>query len=142
MDDNRKKDEGRREGLQIDLPEDERKGERRGRERRTKERIGVKMWIRNIDGDASYFHQTGNLSASGMYILAPSPQKQGNVIDLEFQVPGTKHLITCPAEIVASKNDGEFYGLSVRFLQMQAQDRKMIESAMNDLISEFWFLTE
>jgi c-di-GMP-binding flagellar brake protein YcgR len=142
MADNRREENGRREGLQIDLPEDDRKGERRTKERRTKERIGVKMWIRNIDGDASYFHQTGNLSASGMYILAPSPQQRGNVIDLEFQVPGTKHLISCAAEIVASKNDGEFYGLSVRFLQMKAQDKKVIESAMNELISEFWFLAE
>lgn len=142
MADDQRTDEGRREGLQIDLPEDERKKERRTRERRIKERIAVKMWIRNIEGEASYFQQTGNLSVSGMYILAPSPQIKGNAIDLEFQVPGTDHLISCAAEVVGSKNDGEFYGLSVRFLQMQAQDRKIIESAMNELISEFWFLAE
>ncbi len=142
MSQERRKNDDRRGGIQMDLPEDDRKKERRKRERRTKERIAVRMWVRNIEGDANYFQQTGNLSVSGMYILSPTPQKPGNIIDLEFLVPGTDHLINCQSQVVNSKQDGEFYGLSVRFINMEPKDKRVIESAMDELISEYWFLTE
>ena len=142
MDDRRKK-EDRREGLQFKLPKDSRNdSDRRGRERRTKERIPVKMWIRNIDGNANYFQQTGNLSVSGMYILSPNPYPDNTTIQLEFQVPGTNHIINTEALVLKSNEDGQFMGLSVKFINMKEQDRQMISRAVDELISEYWYIME
>ncbi len=142
MDDRRKK-EDRREGLQFKLPKDSRDdADRRNRERRTKERIPVKMWIRNIDGNANYFQQTGNLSVSGMYILSPNPYPDNTTIQLEFQVPGTDHIINTEALVLRSNEDGQFMGLSVKFINMKEQDRQIISRAVDELISEFWYIME
>lgn len=142
MDDRRKK-EDRREGLQFKLPKDSREdSERRRKERRTKERIPVKMWIRNIDGNANYFQQTGNLSVSGMYILSPNPYPDNTTIQLEFQVPGTDHIIKTDALVLRSNEDGQFMGLSVRFINMREKDRQIISHAVDELISEFWYIME
>jgi len=142
MDDRRKK-EDRREGLQFKLPKDSRdESGRRGRERRTKERIPVKMWIRNIDGDANYFQQTGNLSVSGMYILSPNPYPVNTTIQLEFQVPGTDYIITTEALVLKSNEDGQFMGISVKFINMKEKDKQMISRAVDELISEFWYIME
>jgi len=141
MDDRRKKDD-RREGLQFKLPKDVRDDARRGRERRTKERIPVKMWIRNIDGNANYFQQTGNLSVSGMYILSPNPYPDNTTIQLEFQVPGTSHIVKTEALVLKSNEDGQFMGISVKFVNMKEKDRQTISGAIDELISEFWYIME
>lgn len=142
MDDRRKK-EDRREGLQFKLPKDGREDDaRRGGERRTKERIPVKMWIRNIDGNANYFQQTGNLSVSGMYILSPNPYPVNTTIQLEFQVPGTSHIIKTEALVLKSNEDGQFMGISVKFVNMKEKDRQIISGAVDELISEFWYIME
>ena len=142
MDDRRKKDD-RREGLQFKLPKDGRDDDtRRGRERRTKERIPVKMWIRNIDGNANYFQQTANFSVSGMYILSPNPYPINTTIQLEFQVPGTSHIVKTEALVLKSNEDGQFMGISVKFINMKEKDKQVISRAVDELISEFWYIME
>jgi len=141
MDDRRKKSD-RRGGPQAIFPADDRQKERRRVERRIKDRIPVKMWIRNIDGNANYFQQTGNLSASGMYILSPNPCEAGSEISLEFQVPGTEHIVRCTALVVNLSPEEHFFGLSVKFTQLDPKDRKIIEKAIENLISEYWYLIE
>lgn len=142
MDDRRKK-EDRRDDVQFKLPKDSRdNSDRRGRERRTKERIPVKMWIRNIDGNANYFQQTGNLSVSGMYILSPNPYPDNTTIQLEFQVPGTDHIVNCKALVLRNTSDGQFMGLSVKFIDMSEKDRQIVSKAVDDLICEYWYIME
>ena len=139
----RRKNKDRRDDVQFKLPDDARgKHDRRQQERRTKERIPVKMWVRNIEGDADYFQQTANLSASGMYILSPNPYSAGTVIDIEFQVPGTDYIIKCGAEVLKCSDEDPMIGLSVRFKDMTAQDKKIIEKAIADLADEMWYVSE
>ncbi len=138
----RRKSPDRRGGHQAKFPDDDRSGERRKGERRTKERIPVKMWIRNIDGNANYYQQTGNLSSNGMYILSPNPYPKDVEIRLEFQVPGTEEIVSCKALVVNASEEEHFYGISVKFLDLTAQDRKIIEKAIENLISEYWYLME
>ncbi|MGI6394793.1 MAG: PilZ domain-containing protein [bacterium] len=139
----RRKKEDRRDDIQFKLPKDDRdKSNRRQMERRTKERIPVKMWIRNIDGDANYFQQTGNLSVSGMYILSPNPYPENTTIEVEFQVPGTEHIIRCRALVLKCNPDGQFMGISVKFVDMSEKDRQVICRAIDDLIGEYWYIME
>jgi len=132
----------RRDGDQAHFPKDDRRKERRGSERRTKDRIPVKMWIRNIDGEASYFQQTGNLSTSGMYILSPAPHEKGTRITLEFQIPASTRVVRCTAEVVNCRADGQFWGVSVKFIDVSKQDKAEIEKAVSNLLSEYWYLVE
>ena len=130
MEDRRKK-ESRREGIQFKLPKDNRKNsDRRKKERRIKERIPVKMWIRNIDANASYFQQTGNLSVGGMYILSPNPYPINTIIQIEFQVPGTNHVVNCEARVLKYSQDGQLIGLNVQFVNMKDDDRQIVNRAV------------
>lgn len=139
----RRKNKDRRDDFQFKLPDDARVNkDRRQQERRTKERIPVKMWVRNIEGDADYFQQTANLSANGMYILSPNPYSAGTVIDIEFQVPGTDYIIKCGAEVLKCSDEEPMIGLSVRFKDMSSQDKKIVEKAIAQLADEVWCLNE
>ena len=139
----RRQNKDRRDDLQFKLPDDARgKKDRRREERRTKERIPVKMWVRNIEGEADYFQQTANLSANGMYILSPNPYSIGTIIDIEFQVPGTDYIVKCGAEVLKCTDEEPMIGLSVRFKDMTDQDKKVIEKAIALLANEFWYINE
>jgi len=141
MNDRRNKDD-RRDGHQARFPGDDRQNERRRGERRTKERIPVKMWIRNIDGNANYFQQTGNLSTNGMFILSPTPYNLETEIELEFQVPGTDIIIRCCGLVVNCTEEEHFFGISVKFTTLPAKERKIIENAIENLISEYWYIMQ
>ena len=139
----RRKNGDRRDDLQFKLPDDARgKKDRRREERRTKERIPVKMWVRNMEGSADYFQQTANLSTNGMYILSPNPYSLGTIIDIEFQVPGTDYIVKCGAEVLKCTDEEPMIGLSVRFKDMTDQDKKVIEKAIALLANEFWYINE
>ena len=139
----RRKNKDRRDDIQFKLPDDARgKKDRRQQERRTKERIPVKMWVRNIEGNADYFQQTANLSASGMYILSPNPYSAGTVIDIEFQVPGTDYIIKCGAEVLKCTDEDPMIGISVQFKDMSNQDKKIIDKAVSQLANEICYINE
>ncbi|MBP5406196.1 PilZ domain-containing protein [bacterium] len=130
----RRQNKDRRDDFQFKLPDDERSNiDRRQRDRRTKERIPVKMWVRNIDGFADYFQQTGNLSADGMYIFSPSPYSVGTVIDIEFQVPETDYIIKCGAEILHCTEENQIFGVSVKFTNVSEADKKIITKALDTI---------
>jgi PilZ domain. len=133
----RRQNKDRRDDFQFKLPDDERSNtDRRQHDRRSQERIPVKMWVRNIEGDADYFQQTGNLSADGMYIFSPNPYSTGTVIDLEFQIPGTDYIIKCGAQILKCTAEDPMIGLSTKFVDMSDTDKKIITKAMKELSKE------
>ena len=130
----RRQNKDRRDNFQFKLPNDDRSNtDRRQGDRRTKERIPVKMWVRNIEGDADYFQQTGNLSANGMYIFSPTPYSAGTVIDIEFQVPETDYIIKCGAEILHCTEENQLFGLSAKFTNVSETDKKIITKALETL---------
>ncbi len=133
----RRQNKDRRDDLQFKIADDERSNsDRRLGDRRAQERIPVKMWVRNIEGDADYFQQTGNLSADGMYILSPNPYSTGTLIDIEFQVPGTDYIIKCGAEVLKCTPEEPMIGLSTKFVNMSETDKKVITKAMKELKDE------
>lgn len=130
----RRQNKDRRDDFQFKLPNDDRSStDRRQRDRRTKERIPVKMWVRNIEGEADYFQQTGNLSADGMYIFSPNPYSVGTIIDIEFQVPETDYIIKCCAEILHCAEENQLFGLSAKFTNVSETDKKIITKALDSL---------
>ena len=130
----RRQNKDRRDDLQFRLADDERSNsDRRQGDRRTKERIPVKMWVRNIEGDADYFQQTANLSSDGMYILSPNPYSVGTLIDLEFQVPETDYIIKCSAEVLHCAEENQLFGLSVKFTDVPEAEKKIIAKALDNL---------
>lgn len=130
----RRQNKDRRDDLQFRLADDERSNnDRRQGDRRTKERIPVKMWVRNIEGDADYFQQTANLSSDGMYILSPNPYSVGTLIDLEFQVPETDYIIKCSAEVLHCAEENQLFGLSVKFTDVPEAEKKIIAKALDSL---------
>ncbi|MFO7736487.1 MAG: PilZ domain-containing protein [bacterium] len=136
----RRKKEDRRYGHQVKLPEDERDRDRRKGERRTKERIPVKMWVRKKEGSGDYFHPTANLSTNGMYILTPVPQEKGTLIRLEFQLPGTESTVECEAEVVNSRSEkNDMFGISVQFVGIAPEDHRKVVEAVDNLICENWY---
>ena len=133
----RRQNKDRRDSFQFKLPDDDRSNtDRRQRDRRTKERIPVKMWVRNIDGIADYFQQTANLSVDGMYIFSPSPYSAGTLIEIEFQIPGTDNIIKCNGEVLNYTEENQLFGLSVKFVNMTDTDKKIIKKAMGKLLEE------
>ena len=72
----------------------------------------------------------------------PNPYEVGTIIDIEFQVPGTDHIVKCGAEVLRCTEENQVIGLSAKFVNMSDSDKKIIEKAMDELISEFWYINE
>ncbi len=141
MEDRRQKQD-RREGEQAIFPKDDRTKDRRQKERRTKDRIPVKMWVTNIDGEATYFQQTGNLSTNGMYLMSPFTYPKNTVIKIEFQIPGEETIVSCDSLVVNVTAEDSLFGLSVKFHNISEKDHKAVKDAVDRLLCDYWYMTE
>jgi CheY-like chemotaxis protein len=73
--------------------------------------------------------RAGNLSGTGMLLLAAKPIEVGSVLHLEFVVPGTAETIRTQAKVARVSRDPEgTYGAGVHFLALTEADQRRILS--------------
>jgi len=107
---------------------------------RDKNRVPFKMWIKDIDFGEHTFVPAQNISAGGMYILVPVEHKKGSHITIEFHVPETDRDVICKAQVVSVKKENDLFGLGLKILDINPVDKKLLENAMDIIISDDWFI--
>ncbi len=71
--------------------------------------------------------RAGNLSGTGLLLLAGKPIRTGSLLNLEFVVPGTGHTIKVRAKVTHVNQDSEgTYGAGVHFLGLSETDQEHI----------------
>ncbi len=73
--------------------------------------------------------RAGNLSGTGMLLLAGKPIRTGSLLNLEFVVPGTNQTIRVQGKVARVDQDTEgTYGAGVHFLGLSETDQQQIVS--------------
>jgi len=71
--------------------------------------------------------KAGNLSGTGMLLLAGKPIRAGSILNLEFVVPGTGHTVKVQAKVPRVDQDTEgTYGAGLHFLGLSETDQQQI----------------
>ncbi len=73
--------------------------------------------------------QTMDTSLGGMYIVAETPLKTGDILSLKISIPGRTAPTTAFAEVMWSNATGA----GIRFLAMKEEDIKLLEAFLESL---------
>jgi CheY-like chemotaxis protein len=71
--------------------------------------------------------RAGNLSGTGLLLLAGKPVSAGSLLHLEFVIPGTNHTLEVRGKVMRVSRDSEgTYGAGVHFIDVSQTDQQRI----------------
>jgi CheY-like chemotaxis protein len=84
----------------------------------------------NESGPGSHLQQigrAGNLSGTGMLLLAGKPVRAGSILDLEFVIPDSNHPVKVQGKVARVDQDTEgTYGAGIHFLGLSDVDQQRV----------------
>ena len=97
-------------------------------DRRSSERLPVDMWVEEATDRELYFQRSANISEGGIYLEHTIPHPRGTRVSLRFILPRESEPLQVRGEIVnVSDAPGEL-GMGVKFVDLDQQDLKRIQS--------------
>lgn len=111
-------------------------------EKRDYFRVPIKMWIINKDADDHIHLPAENLSIGGMFIITPAKYDIGTVLEIAFNLPGSRKLIESVVSVVNVRQEGAMFGTGLKFIGLDDEDRKMLEKVIYSDISARWFIPD
>ena len=108
--------------------------------RRTEERTGATIRITFKKASDFFRAYIGNLGTGGLFIKTSQTVPAGTVLNLEFNLPDSDHLIQAKGKVVWARSKGESDerkppGLGIQFVQMSSEDANLL----NNYIKTFKF---
>lgn len=99
-----------------------------GVEQRRFVRRALKAEIRahDSDGQGQLLFESGDLSAGGAFLRSELLLEEGELLSLQFQVPGAAQALSAEARIVWVRrfpNEGEEPGMGLEFIAMSDEDK-------------------
>lgn len=107
-------------------------------ERRANPRVPMMVRVREAATGEQSQHFSREISLGGLFLETDRPFAKGTTLHLEFQVPGTDHLVKAKAEVVRLGDQG----IGVRFLSTDARSKELIAAYVEKLESIRKKLTE
>jgi uncharacterized protein (TIGR02266 family) len=99
--------------------------------RHPRQPIQVDFRAREAAGSGLLLFEGVDLSAGGAFLRSDILLEQGEVLVVEFRVPGVPRLMKSQARVAWVRRfpaDGEAPGMGVQFLALPEEDRKALES--------------
>jgi c-di-GMP-binding flagellar brake protein YcgR len=97
-------------------------------------RVALDIFLNKFIEGTPYLCRTTDISAEGMYVgaliepeLAAANETDGQVIGLQFQLPGTEEVIYAEGEVVRSQQKKRAKGYGVRFTHLARRHQQLIE---------------
>ena len=101
--------------------------------RRTEERTSAKIRI-NFKRASDFFRAyIGNLASGGLFIKTTQTVPAGSILNLEFNLPGSDHLIQAKGKVVWARSKEESDerkppGLGIQFIEMSSEDTNLLRN--------------
>ena len=89
-------------------------------ERRTDDRVHLRIWVEERVGETVYYQRTANISRSGLFIEGTIPHQPGTSVRLAFSLPGEDQVIEVEGVVVASAEGQR--GMGIRIVDMRDED--------------------
>ncbi len=102
-------------------------------------RVPLKMWITCKDIDENIYLPAENVSSNGMYIITPAKHEPGSVLEIAFNIPSKKKKIEAIVVVQNMRKEGSMYGLGVRFIDLNQDDREILEKTITADITTKWY---
>lgn len=108
--------------------------------RRIEDRASAKIRITFKKASDFFRAYIGNLGTGGLFIKTSQTVPAGTVLNLEFNLPDSDHLIQAKGKVVWARSKGESDerkppGLGIQFIQMSSEDTNLL----NNYIKTFKF---
>jgi len=101
--------------------------------RRTEERTSAKIRI-NFKRASDFFRAyIGNLATGGIFIKTTHAVPAGTILNLEFNLPDSDHLIQAKGKVIWARSEKESDerrppGLGIQFVEMSSEDAKLLKT--------------
>jgi len=105
--------------------------ERRRGDRRSLRRISVELWVRQEVEREVCLCRAADLSVGGMQFDYGLPHPIGTQVKLRFSLPEMEKPIEVTAEIIAASWTGRTPTTNLRFLDLNAEDRKRLREFLS-----------
>lgn len=96
-------------------------------ERRRATRLHAAIPIELRDDKGFSLHSSRDISVGGAFFDRSVPHAVGSRVVVSFTLPGERTPITCEGEVV-NVPDKKSFGMGVRFVDLKAEDKKVLES--------------
>jgi len=102
-----------------------------GGDRRESPRLPVRLMVREVALGGSFDERPGNLALSGAYFTQGHPPEGGRV-ELRFLLPGRRAEVRVAGEVLGVDQDGEAFGVHVRFVDLPLEDELAIARLLQE----------
>jgi uncharacterized protein (TIGR02266 family) len=103
-------------------------------ERRSEERVKLRIWVEERVGETVYYQRTANLSRSGLFLEGTIPHEPGTKVRLSFSLPDADDLIDLEGEVVGAGK--EQTGMGIRILDIRDEDAERLEKFIKEMTGE------
>ncbi len=108
---------------------------KRGSEKRQFVRTAKKLEICFGSYDEFVEAYTENVGLGGLFVMTKKPSRIGAKVYLQFNLPGTEHIIQCEGEVKWLKKQGERYlGMGISFSALSHDAKKLIDAYVHRII--------
>jgi uncharacterized protein (TIGR02266 family) len=78
---------------------------------------------------------TENVGMGGLFVHTEDPAKIGDQVYLQFNLPGTDHMIQCEGEVKWLKKKGQRYlGMGISFSSLRREDKEYIDNYVHRML--------
>ena len=104
-------------------------------EKRKHPRSRVQIWAKEKGDNYTRFHLISNLSCGGLLLEKKLPFPVGSELNLELDLADTGETIHIKSLVVNNYNtpDMDAFGTGLKFIEMGAEDRKKIETFLEQI---------
>ena len=103
-------------------------------ERRSEDRVKLRIWVEERVGETVYYQRTANISRSGLFLEGTIPHEAGTKVRLSFSLPGSEDLIDLEGEVVGA-GEGQT-GMGIRIVDMRDEDAELLEAFIKEHLPE------
>ncbi len=103
-------------------------------ERRTEDRVNLKIWIEERVGETVYYQRSANISRGGLFLEGTIPHAPGTRVRLSFKLPGEERLIDLEGEVVMAS--AEQRGMGIRIVDIRDEDMARMDDFIRTRLGE------
>jgi uncharacterized protein (TIGR02266 family) len=103
-------------------------------ERRTEDRVQIRIWVEERVGETVYHQRTANISRRGLFLEGTIPHEPGTHVRLSFELPGDDAPIDVEGEVVPAGECQE--GMGIRIVDIRDEDEERLERFVGKALGE------
>jgi hypothetical protein len=111
-------------------------------DKRKYHRVPMKIWIVSKEIDEHIHLPAENISSGGIYVITPAKHEPGSILEIAFKLPGNEHVIESVVLVMNIRPEGDMFGIGLRFLDMEDDDKKALHNVITSDITAKWFVND